>query len=326
MTCQQLCLFCSAVHSASLLDVAFAGAITSPIKFDDDDAGNDFVVVDGSTALIKDYESATDQCPSLESMQITFKSPGSFKRERADSVSRTPRDSAGAAAAGVPEGGEPDVPAGTDASPASERVRRVERSPFPGQHGSFSPSVFFQSPMPQHGVQMVDGFVVPSPSMSKSAQKKRSVAASKGKSSSASARKRAAVPGGYVNADNAAGAGGSAGGRCRSASLSPPATRGRSRATTPDSPWDTGASAGLSEPRGHLASAESGEKPVFTHRCSALGILVVHALGEVRVTMTGARRRGADRPRVHGYGRVAACERGQVSSLLHAGPCLPVQF
>ena len=238
------------------------------------------MVVDGSTALIKDYESATDQCPSLESMQITFKSPGSFKRERADSVSRTPLDSAGAAAAaGVPEGGEPDVPAGTDASPASERVRRVERSPFPGQHGSFSPSVFFQSPMPQHGVQMqmVDGFVVPSPSMSKSAQKKRSVAASKGKSSSASARKRAAVPGGYVNADNAAGgAGGSAGGRGRSASLSPPATRGRSRATTPDSPWETGASAGLSEPRGHLASAESGEKPVFTH------LQCVTPFGEVR--------------------------------------------
>lgn len=181
-----------------------SGRKRSPIKFDDDDAGNEFTVSDGSHALISDYMGHPNNYQGLESMQITFKSPGGFKR--ASTLGSTPGEAAGADFSRSDDspdrfqGHSPGV--GFPAQGRSDAEHAVMNVPY---GLSFSPSVFFRNTpgamqMRSSPMRMVDGFVVPSPSMSQSAQKKRSHASSRSNPSGgnshgpASARKRAAGP------------------------------------------------------------------------------------------------------------------------------------
>lgn len=237
-----------------------AGRKRSPIKFDDDDAGNEFVVSDGSTALIKDYMDHPDNCQGLESMQITFKSPGSFKR--VDSLGETQESQDGDS--------YQTVVTQTDTSPGRFQDSRgdifdtspvLTRNPAPAASGpagvNFSPSVFLRNtPRAVHArspMQMVDGFAVPSPFI-QSGKKKRgwpsSATGSGGsanKPSAESVRKRAAsMPAAHDSADS-------------SGAVGPSPMRRSFRSLTPESSFELGASAGFSDERIGILSPSDGE-------------------------------------------------------------------
>ena len=252
-----------------------AGRKRSPIKFDDDDAGNEFTVSDGSHALISDYMGHPNNYQGLESMQITFKSPGGFKR--ASTLGSTPGEAAGADTPGGD--GSQDFSRSDNTSDNTSPDRFQGHSPgvgFPTQGRSdtehaamnvpsglnFSPSVFFRNTpgamqMKSSPKQMVDGFVVPSPSMSQSAQKKRSHASNRSNAAAGnsngmeSARKRAAGPKRSSSAPEPT-----------RNDLSPPSVQIRrtSRELTPQSDgFDLGASAGFSDERIGILSPSEGE-------------------------------------------------------------------
>ncbi len=243
-----------------------AGRKRSPIKFDDDDAGNDFVVSDGSTALIKDYMGNPDNYQGLESMQITFKSPGSF--QRADTLGETqePHDSESYQTVT-----HTDTHTITFKSPGrfkDSRDEHFDTSPLQARnsaslaHGpagvNFSPSVFLRStPRAAHTrspMQMVDGFVVPSPLCGPSGKKKRGcpssaagIGGSASKLNAESVRKRAAsMPAAQDSADS----GGAAG---------PSPMRTSIGSLTPESSFEMGASAGFSDERIGILSPSDGE-------------------------------------------------------------------
>lgn len=233
-----------------------AGWKRSPIKFDDDDAGNDFVVSDGSTALIKDYMDQPDHCQGLESMQITFKSPGSFQRVQTIGQTQDSNDNNNYQAV-----------AQSDTSPdrfQGIRDEQFDSSPQQTRNGvpvanghagvNFSPSVFLRSTpravRSRSPMQVVDGFAVPSPSMSQSGKKKRgrpSNTASTSKSTAESVRKRAAsMPVAQGPADSVG-------------TANPSPTRRSIHSLTPEASFDLGTSAGFSDERIGILSPSDGE-------------------------------------------------------------------
>ena len=229
-----------------------AGRKRSPIKFDDDDAGNEFVVSDGSTALIKDYMDDPNNCHGLESMQITFKSPGSFKRVASLGEAQESQDA-----------DSYQTVTQTDTSPGRFQDNRgdifdtspvLTRNLAPAASGpagvSFSPSVFLRStPRAVHArspMQMVDGFAVPSPFIQPGKKKRgwpssaSGSAGSASKPSAESVRKRAAsMPAPHDSADS-------------SGAVS-------FRSLTPESSFELGASAGFSDERIGILSPSDGE-------------------------------------------------------------------
>jgi hypothetical protein len=191
-------------------------------------------------------------------MQITFKSPGSFAR--ADALVDPP---AVAADSGPNDGRAFSRTTSPDRFQNSQRYERFDSSPFQMRTGAsamnapggvnFSPSVFLRSTpsaiRARSPMQMVDGFAVPSPSMSQSGKKKRGrLGHGGGKSSVESARKRAAsVPAGA--SESAASVG--------TMNLSP--VRRSARDLTPESSFELGASAGFSDERIGILSPSDGE-------------------------------------------------------------------
>ncbi len=218
------------------------------------------MVSDGSTALIKDYMGNPDNYQGLESMQITFKSPGSF--QRADTLGETQESQDSESYKTITH---------TDTSPGRfndssdehfDTSPLLARNPAPVAHGpagvNFSPSVFLSStPRAVHTrspMHMVDGFVVPSPFFGVSGKKKRgfpSTATGTGgsatKLSAESVRKRAAsMSAAQESADSGAAAG-------------PIPMRRSIGSLTPESSFELGASAGFSDERIGILSPSDGE-------------------------------------------------------------------